>query len=41
LIKSLLSGKQILIASLVFILLVNATNLTFLNTIADEKEDMA
>ena len=41
LIKLLLSGKQILIASLVFILLANTTNLTFLNTIADEKEDKA
>ena len=41
LIKLLFSGKQILISSLVFILLANTTNLTFLNTIADEKEDMA
>ena len=40
-IKSLLSGKQVLIASLVFILLVNTTNLSFPNAIADEKEDIA
>jgi hypothetical protein len=36
LIKLLFSGKEILIVSLVFILLVNATNLTFPNAV-DEK----
>ena len=40
-IKLLLSGKQILIVTLVFILLVNTTNLTFPKSIADAKEDWA
>ena len=38
-IKLLFSGKEILIVSLVFILLVNATNLTFPNAV-DEKTIM-
>jgi hypothetical protein len=36
-IKLLFSGKQILIASLVFILLANTTNLTFPNAIGEKE----